>query len=156
MAKVATQTTTPASFGSILDRPSSEIERPKPLPVGTYVCVVKGLPRYDKSSKKLTDFVEFTLQPLQAGDDVDQEALQEMGGFVNKTLRATFYITEDAAWRLKKFLSDLGHDVDDEKTSLRQMISESAGLQVVVTVTHTSSDDGSAVYANVGMTAPVE
>lgn len=142
------------NFGALLDKPSAEIERPKPLPAGTYTCVVKGLPRYDKSAKKQTEFVEFTLQPLAAGEDVDQDDLTAMGGFANKTIRNTYYITEDALWRLKKFLADLG--IEEEDKSLRQMIEEAPGRQVAVFMKHTASDDGESVFANVASTAKVE
>jgi len=141
------------NFGAILDTPSSEVERPKPLPVGSYVCVVKGLPRFDKSSKKQTEFVEFTLQPLTAGDDVDQDALEEMGGFANRTMRATFYITEDAIWRLKKFLAE-DLEIDGEDRTLRQMIDDAPGKQVLVNIKHRASDDGG-IFAEIASTAPV-
>ena len=77
----------------------------KPLPPGTYRCTVTGMPRYDKSAKKQTPFVEFTLTPTSARDDVDKEDLAAMGGVAGKTIKATYYLTEDAAWRLKKFIS---------------------------------------------------
>ncbi|HEX9613651.1 MAG TPA: hypothetical protein VGA05_08555 [Candidatus Bathyarchaeia archaeon] len=141
-----------ASFQDILDRQSSEIERPKPLPTGTYECVVKGLPRFDKSSKKQTDFVEFTLQPTGTLDDVDQEALDEMGGFASRTIKATFYLTEDAAWRLKKFLVDLGID---ESQTLRQMIDEAPGSSVLATIKHRASEDGQSIFGEIGGTAKV-
>ncbi len=83
------QTQTSPNFGALLDKPASDVERPKPLPQGSYHCIVKGLPRFDKSSKKFTEFVEFTLQPTSAGEDVDEEDLEAMGGIANKTIRAT-------------------------------------------------------------------
>lgn len=133
----------------------SSFERPKPWPVGSYVSVVKGLPRFDKSTRKQTPFVEFTLQPLQARDDVDIEALEEMGGLGNRTIRATFYTTDDAMWRLKKFLTDLGIEEDDDK-SFDQAISEAPGRQVIAYIKHRASDDGEAVYAELAGTAAVE
>jgi len=42
-----------ANFASILDEAPTEINRPKPLPEGTYLCVV-GQPEEGKSSKKGT------------------------------------------------------------------------------------------------------
>lgn len=143
-----------ASFSSILDKPASEVERPKPLPVGTYLCVVKGLPRFDKSTKKGTDFVEFTMQIVQPYDDVDQEALEAMGGFQGKTIKSTYYITDDALWRLKKFIEDCG--IDTEEGSIRQLIEQTPNCQVAVTIKHTASEDGTTVYANVGGTAQVQ
>lgn len=146
-------------FSSVLDRPSSTIDRPKPLPVGTYLCSVKGLPRIDKSSKKQTEFSEYTLQILQPLDDVDTEALEAMGGWQGKTVRATFYHTEDAVWRLKKFLVEdlqIEEDEDGVEKTIRRMMQEVAGRQVLVNMRHRASEDGQAVYAEVGSTAAVE
>lgn len=150
------------TFGSILDRQSSEIERPKPIPVGNYVCVVKGLPKMDKSAKKGTEFVEFTLSPLQAMEDVDGEALDaalsrkdgSKKSLVDMTIRATYYLTEDAIWRLNKFLNDAG--AGDDTQSLRERVENATGCQVIATIKHTASDDGEAIYANLAGTAAVE
>ena len=37
------------NFASILDEAPTEIDRPKPIPTGTYLCRVQGTPTYDKS-----------------------------------------------------------------------------------------------------------
>lgn len=150
MAKAATAPT----FGSILDTSSSEIERPKPLPVGAYVTVVQGQPRMDKSTKKGTEFVEFTLKVLEPLDDVDEDALKEVGGIKDKTIRATYYLTEGAVWRLKDFLDHCG--AGDEDESLRQRIADTQGKQVIAHIRHEASEDGSSVFARLRNTAPVE
>ena len=62
MAKPATQTV--PDFGALLDTPASDVERPKPLPQGSYTAVTVGLPRPDKSAKKQTEFLEWTLKIL--------------------------------------------------------------------------------------------
>lgn len=151
------------NFGSILDKPSTDVEKPKPLPAGSYICVVKGLPKQDKSSKKGTEYVEFTLTPLQAGEDVDEEALTNWASkadgstrsLSDTSLRCTFYLTEDSIYRLKGFLVD-DLEIEEEDKSLRQMIDETPGRQVLAHVKHTASEDGTTVYANVAKTAPVE
>lgn len=140
------------NFSALLNKPMTEVERPKPLPQGSYTCVVKGLPRYDKSSKKQTDFVEFILQPLAAGEDVDDEALQAMGGFVNKTIKATYYLTEDSLFRLKDFLTHLGIE---EEGNFTQAIDQTPGKQVIAFIKHRASEDGQSVFAELGKTAPV-
>jgi len=147
------QTQTTPNFGALLDKPASDVERPKPLPQGSYHCVVKGLPRFDKSSKKFTEFVEFTLQPTAAGEDVDEEDLAAMGGITNKTIRATYYITEDALWRLKDFLSHCGIEEDG---SLRNMIDQTPNCEVIAFIKHRASEDGQSVFAELAKTAPVE
>lgn len=143
------------NFGALLDKAPSEIEKPKPLPVGTYVTVLQGLPRQDKSSKKQTEYVEFTHKLLSAGDDVDTEELAKMGGIADKTMKNTYYLTENSLWRLKEFLVHCGIDLDGVG-SLREAIEETAGKQVAIHIRHEASDDGESVFARIAKTLPVE
>lgn len=150
------------NFTDILKRPASDIERPKSLPAGTYLAVVKGQPRQDKSEKKKTPFVEFTLALLAAEEDVDQEeltsALTDKAGKVtpltDKTMKATYYITEGSAWRLKDFLGHLGFDTESD-ASMEQIISETPGSQVYINLRHKASEDGKTVFAEIASTAKV-
>lgn len=144
------------NFQSILDRPHSEIEKPKPYPVGSYLFTIQGLPKYDKSSKKQTPYTEFTCKMMQALDDVDQEVLQAMGGIKDKTMRLTFYETEDAIWRLKQFLFEhLGLD-ENEFATLRAAAEQGApGQQFIGVLVHEPSQDGQSVFAKIGQTAAV-
>lgn len=161
MAKSATQTSTP-NFGTLLDKPSSEVERPKPLPQGSYLTIVKGLPRFDKSSKKQTEFVEFTLAVQSAGEDVDEDDLKAWmskadgtrRSLQDATIRATYYITEDSMFRLKDFLDHAGAGDDD--MSLRQRIDEAPNSQVIAFIKHRASEDGESVFAELAKTTPAE
>lgn len=151
------------NFSDILDRPASETERPKPLPAGGYLCVVKGLPRRDKSAKKGTPFVEFILQVVQPMEDVDEEALNEWAAkpdgskrqISEATIRATYYLTEDALWRLKDFLEHCGIEIP-ENASYSQLIEQTPNSQVIAFLRHEASEDGQAIFARLGKTAPVE
>jgi hypothetical protein len=143
-----------SNFQEILNKPSTSIEKPKPVPVGTYLGLVTGQPRFDKSKQKQTDFVEYTVKLLQPREDVNQDDLLAMGGLDGKTMRLTYYITDDATWRLKQFLVEhLG--IEEGSKTLGQMIPEAMGKQVYVTVSHQASQDGTAVYANASGTAKV-
>jgi hypothetical protein len=155
------------NFTDILDTPSTEIARPKPLPQGTYLWMVKGLPRLDKSTRKGTEFSEYTLQCLEASDDVDEDALKasltkasgEVIPLRDRTIRATFYHTEDALYRLKKFLTDLAIDEEDDDgkpRKIREMMQDVPGRQVWGHVKHTPSDDGEMIFANIDKTAKVD
>jgi hypothetical protein len=153
---------TMAQFSDILDKPATEIDRPKPLPVGSYVWSIIGMPRFDKSKEKQTPFYEFQVKPVSALDDVDEEALKEwatksdgtMRQLSDYTTRLTFYITEDSLYRLQEFIEHCGIDGEDKTT--RQCIDETPNCQFVGNIVHTASKDGSTVYANIGKTAPVE
>lgn len=152
MARAAT----PTSFASILDKPASEIERPKPLPQGTYATTIVGLPKFDKSTKKGTEYVEFTHKIMAAGDDVDADELEAMGGIADKTMKNTYYTTETAAWRLKKFLEDCGIDMEEDGMTMRKAVEQTPGLAVNIFVRHEPSQDGTTTFAKIGDTSPSE
>lgn len=160
MAKAATA----QSFGSILDRAPSEIEKPKPLPQGSYTTLLVGQPRIDKSTKKQTEYREFTHKILSAGDDVDEDDLKAYlngpEGSVPKkltdiTMKSTYYITESAVWRLKEFLEHCGIDMDAVE-SLNEALDETPGKQVGIFIGHEASQDGTSVFARIGKTFVVE
>ena len=162
MMKSLSKETNMANFSDILDKPATEIDRPKPLPTGEYVWTIQGLPRYDKSKEKQTPFYEFAVKPASALDSVNEEALKEWATKSDGTMRAltdfttkiTFYITEDSLYRLQEFLGHCGIDGDGKTT--RQCIDETPNCQFVGSIVHTPSKDGTAIYANIGKTAPVE
>lgn len=167
MAKKPLDDDEPKTFESILDMPVSELTRPKPLPHGTYKTVVRGLPKIDKSTKKGTEYSEYTLQILEAYDDVDADALEECltkgNGDVqrlqDRSLRLTFYHTPASGYRLGDFLTkDLQIDkVDDDgrERSPRELMQEAPGRQVGVHVKHDPSPDGETMYANIDKTFPI-
>lgn len=142
------------NFQSILDDSPTEVERPQPLPVGTYLCTVASW-RQDKSTKKGTPFIEFTLKPVAADEDVDTDALTEMGGFDGRQIRATYYITEDAVWRLDEFQEHCGVDLDDGN-SRRMRLDQCINAQVLAYVKHEQSEDGSQTFMRLGRTAPAD
>src|ERR1019366_3144566 len=115
MAKTASQTT----FESILDTPASDVERPKPLPAGTYDGIVQGLPEFGESSQKKTPFARFNLSVQSAGEDVDPADIEEIGGIAGKSIKSTYYTTPDALFRLTDFLEHCG--IDAEGKTVRQM-----------------------------------
>lgn len=149
-------------FSDILNRQATDIERPKPIPIGTYLWIVKGQPRLDKSAKKQTPFAEYTLQAVQAQEDVDEE---DLAAFLSRkdgskkvlsdiSTKATFYLTEDAAWRLNKFLEDCGLDL--EGSTLQALLPEAVNCQVLGVIRHQPSEDGQSVFAQLGNTAKVD
>lgn len=148
------------NFGSILDQPATIEDKPKPLPIGTYLWSVKGLYKEIKA-KTGTDGVEFTLQCLAPSEDIDQETLAESlkgKALGEKPFRHTIYITEDTKWRLAEFLDHCGIENGtgaDDRPSLRQRLSASAGCQFMGHIIHEISKDGTSMYAKIDSTAPV-
>lgn len=153
-------------FAGILNRQSGDVERPKPLPIGEYTWKIKGLPNYDKSSKKGTPYAEFTCIPIQALDSVDaddlEEALTRKSGkkqLQDMVQKLTFYLTEDALFRLKEFcINDLKVATEEEadNMTLSALIELTPNAEFIGTIKHTPTNDGKGTFANIGATAPVE
>lgn len=153
-------------FSGILDRAAGSIERPPTMPMGQYIWKIKGLPEYDKSAQKKTPYAEYTCVPTKALDTVDEEALEAcLNRKTGKKLlsdmvqKLTFYLTEDATFRLKEFLiNDLkvATEAEAEEMALSELIGLSPNCEFIGTIKHTPTKDGKGVYANIGDTAPVE
>jgi hypothetical protein len=140
------------SFEEILARTSNEVERPKPYPVGTYLCMVDGPAQFGKVGQNQTDVIDFNLKINQPIEDVDQQAVADMGGVAGKRTRVRFFLTEAAIWRLDDFLiNHLG--IDDAGISTKERIAMAPGRPVLATIKHRTSPDGAQVFAEVGSTA---
>jgi hypothetical protein len=157
----------PPSFTDILDTPSQDVARPKPQPVGTYKCVVKGNYSEGKAPNKGTEYSEWTLGVLEAEEDVDEEALTEfltqsngeVARITDKTLRLRMWHTDGALWRLKEFLNHLGipeEDDDGNPLSLRERMQFAPNSQVGVHVKHRPSSDGESMFAEIDRTFKLE
>jgi hypothetical protein len=146
------------SFEEILNKPASEIRPPEALPVGTYHALIDGPPTPGKSSQKQTDFLQFKFRILSAQSDVDAAKAAEQQ-VVGKIITNDYYITETAAYRLKDMLTnDLGIEAENGSgaaKSLRELIAEAPGKQVMVKLKHDLSQDGKRVFHRVDSTAHV-
>lgn len=144
-----------ANFQDILNKPIDQIEAPKALPVGTYLCLVDGQPEQTTIGKNNTPCYNFSLKPVQAQQDVDQGQLAENlngASLQDKKIRHRLFITQDAAWRLKQFLVE---HLGITPKPIIQMIPEAMGKQVMVTLGHRPSEDGTQIFQEVKATAKV-
>jgi hypothetical protein len=104
-------------FNNLLDNRVGEVEAPKRLPVGTYTWKITAR-KFDKSSQKKTDFVQFTYECVGYGEDIeDVSELPE--NWQGKTITEDWYITADALKRLEEHLKTAGVE---EGLSLRDGI----------------------------------
>lgn len=163
---MATSLSRAPSFESILDTAAAAVERPRPMPAGTYDGVVRGMYEEGVSSQKKTPFVKFTYGFQSADDDVDEAELQailtDKDGVVHplteKSIKDIYYITPDALYRLTDVLIHMGvldPDADDGKT-IRQALSETPNASIRFTVSHRTSDDGQQIFAEVKRTMKPE
>jgi hypothetical protein len=146
-------------FTSILDMSPDEIERPKPLPPGDYVVTIKSYIQ-DKTSQKETKFIEFATAPVEPLGNVDEdwlkEALTKADGGMKKlsdmNIRIRFYDTPEAGYRIKKFLLD-DVQLEDDGSSIGQLVEAAINAQVIVNIKHRSVDGDT--FVDVKGTSPV-
>ena len=142
-------------FSSIMEEAPTEVIRPKPLPEGTYLCVVKEYER-GASAKKNTPYTRFILEVVSAMDDVDQEALAAAGGIEKKTLRVDFWETADAIYRLDEFHEACGIDLS-VAMARKHRNDECVNAQILAYAEQEiDEDDPERIYVNVTSTAAVE
>lgn len=146
---------TPTSFESILDTPADAVERPKPLPAGTYAAIVKGMPEHGQSAQKRTPFVKFTYVLQDAFDDVDQDELTALltdkDGNVEhigtKSIKDTYYTTPDSLFRLTDALEAMG--IDLEGKTVRAALDETPNCSINVVVSHRTPEGSDQIFAEV-------
>lgn len=149
-----------AAFEDILKKPAGEVKPPPAYPVGTYHCLVDGMPTAEESSQKKTPCRTYKFKILSIMDDVDARQAAEMQ-LIGKTIGgqavgAAFYITEESAFRYKEFLEDhLGISSDNGSKSLGEMEMEAPGKQVLVKLKHDLSQDGKRVFHRIDSTMHV-
>ena len=137
-----------ASFADALNRKADDVEKPKPLPVGTYLCTVAGPAEMKEIGQNSTPAAIFQFKVISPEGDVDMEALSNAGGAQGKTLRQTFFLTEDALYRLKDFLVDVC-GIEPNGRSLGEMLPDAVNRMFKATVKHRPSQDGTQIYAEV-------
>jgi len=153
------------NFESILDMPAADVERPKPIPAGTYDAIVQGLYEEGVSSQKKTPFVQFAFAIQGADEDVDEDDLttyltakdgsvKSLASVVLKNNSTKFYTTPDSMFRLTDFMDHCG--IDQEGKTVRQCLSETPNCSVKILIGHTASPDGESIFAELKKTMPAE
>ena len=122
-------------FRKLLDVQADTIHAPKALPQGLYFGNIKSF-KTDVSQNKNTPFVRFEYAITHADESIDpKDLLQEDGTPIElhkKNLRSDFYLTEDAKFRLVKFLDEIG--LNTKGRLLSELLPETQGMAVQLDV----------------------
>lgn len=141
-------------FSKILSKQADEIEQPKPLPVGSYICTNPKLPDFKEIGKNGTPGANLGLVVIAPSDDVDPDDLKTFGDVKGKTIRHTLWLSEDAEWRTKEELVN-AFGLEEAGKSLGQLFNETINKQVLVTIKHEPTADGTGIIARVEKLAAV-
>lgn len=136
------------NFKHLLQKPADDIKKPPVLPEGTYFGQITGQPTFGESSQKKTPFVQWTGQYSHAADDV--ELVDEEGMPINlegKKFYFSYYLTEDALWRLVAFVQSCG--INTEGRSLEELLPQVQGKAVQLSVVQRPNKDETGMVNNI-------
>lgn len=133
-------------FTTLLSKSSDEVEKPEPIPAGSYDMIIVGF-KSGESQQKKTPYVEIETKVIAPRDDVDMESYAKVRNPQDRTFKTQFYITEDSLFRLKDFLIKAGFET--EGRTFLEMLNEIAGRTIIGIISHRLGNDGESVYPEV-------
>lgn len=150
-------------FEDTLNETVGTIERPLPIPQGSYVMAIKGpgtvLPELRANRWQVLSFPVRIVSPC---DDVDPDALEKFGNVTSAFLRKDFMLDTDPAEKSRaqmtlaevdKFLSVLGMNGMPQK----QALAECVGAEFIGTISwRQDKNDAELYYPEIRAFAPVE
>lgn len=127
------------NFNEVLSKKYEEVEKPKPRPLGSYLAAIQGVPEQREISSKNGDMIAlaFKCKIMAAVQVDDQEALADQGDIMlwPPMSHDVFIHSPEGQWQLRQFLTEtLG--IEGEGKSLGEMVSESPGKQLLITLKH--------------------
>lgn len=151
-------------FTSVLDVPMDSIEKPKPIPTGTYFAQVVGVPKVKDATVQGEEqqIVEFSLKLTSAKAVDSQDQLDAFGdvGAARPVQRAFFFHkppTPEELWAFSQFAKNTLM-LETAGKSFKQVCAEAVGKQLLVTVGQRLAQNKAGemeAYPNVTGTAPV-
>lgn len=136
-------------FSKLLSKPLDSVEKPKPLPVGTYLGIINKY-EFGESKEKKTPYVRFHFQVTGAGEDVDADELAAAAPDLSKKqLRRDYYLTDDAMYRLKELFESTG--VQTAGRSFAEAIPDLLNVPVHIAVSQRNGGEGGTeIFNDVG------
>lgn len=124
-------------FGAMLKKKIDDTKRPEAKPAGTYTGVINSF-KFGESAKKKTPYLQLIVNNIQPGADVDSSQLdayrENFPGVLEKwQVTYEFYLTDDALFMLKEFLTSMG--INTSGRSYDETIPELRNLPVQLNVT---------------------
>jgi hypothetical protein len=96
-----------ANWSDLANTKVGEVERPKPIPTGHYICAFSG-PMKQHKAKSGNLAMRFVFKVQGPTEDVDQTALEAAGGIPDKEMTLDFWMSPDARWRFTDFAKAQG------------------------------------------------
>lgn len=148
-------------FMSILNTRAGEIEKPMPLPVGTYVWKVNKAHKQSQTGQGAWDVIEFPIVAVRVdedADDIDADDLEKFGNLNQAVNRISFMFSTDSAnaaerartaHNLKQFLLNTLRVDGSEDSTIKELLAAAIGCEFRAQASHRTAPDGENVYVDV-------
>lgn len=134
-------------FSKLLSKPMDSVEKPKPLPAGTFLGVISKY-EFGESKDKKTPYVRFFLNLTGPGPDIEASSVEGID-FSKKQLRRDYFLTDDAMYRLKDLLQSVG--IPTAGRTFDESIPDTLNCQVIIEVTQRNNPtDPTQIFNDVG------
>ena len=147
-------------FQSALDVKVNDIVPPPPLPEGNYRWKVLREPKFSKSGDGEWNICEFSVVPVEALGDVDQDQLEKFGDLRAGINRVSFMASTDpekkadferALDNIKKFVTRALQLEPEEGQSLGELLSQTPNCEFIAQAVHRpdKKEESSILYVDV-------
>jgi hypothetical protein len=155
------------NFMDALNTRVSEIEKPKLMPVGTYVWAVTK-PHKESTSKDGKWFtIEFPVvpkMPYDVAEDVDADDLAAFGNLASAINSIRFMLDttggendlEKFKYNLKRFLLDTLRVDSDEDSTLKELLAKAVGAEFIAQAAHRTVPERNETFCDVKNWAPLD
>jgi len=92
-------------FASLLNKPADSIERPKPMPPGTYHGQITNT-EFGESAQKRTPYCRVHVNVQSADESIPPDQLTDVK--LPRLMRRDFFLTDDAMYRFTEFMQSCG------------------------------------------------
>jgi len=145
-------------FRNILNTATVDMVPPPLPPTGTYQALF-GQYKLDKAKNEAqTPYAEYPVTLIAPEGDVDAEQFAEFGGQARLgkvKMRHTFYLSEDARFRLRAFINDTLGISDEDTPTLGDCLLAGVNKTVLVTIQHRINQRTGKPVAEISTTAPL-
>lgn len=152
-------------FSSLLSTRADDIEKPLPLPIGTYVWKVNKPHRETEMARGEYKVIEIPIVPVmphEASDDVDPDALEAFGS-LNQAANSLRYMfptdpakqgdVERTLYNLKKFLVDVLCVEAEEGATIKELLALGVGCEFAAQASHRQVEDN--IYIDIKNQMPL-
>jgi len=143
-------------FKSLLNTSTGSMVPPPMVPVGTYQAMFGQYKLSKAKNEAQTPFAEFPVTLTAAEGDVDSEQFAEFGGqaqLAKAKLRHTFYLTEDALFRVRDFVTNTLEISEDDAPTLGDCLMSIVNRTALVTISHRINQKTGKPVAEISATA---